>query len=438
MNNDMIDISVEVQALNLEGIKKNLLEYVQKQAQIDIDGSVNNAAQSAESAETSAENAAQSALQASDCAEQASESLGNYYTKGQVDDLLGAKQDTLVSGTNIKTINSTSVLGSGNLALADQSLSNLNSTGQMVVDSANGTISNCILDIPQNIKLEFSNGMVTLKAGSVIVLTGDTYSTIITTQDITWSSSTQANTKQYLFITKYGFAGGLYGRSNLNKADSGPNLPADGSTYLTFFNTTDKIIYQWNPNNSEWESTTLCYPLGIIEIGENGNITGFAKDSNGNDMIFNGAGFIGHHAFVYPNVKALIPNGLNADGTLKSTPVTINSLYITELSNKGSNIYDYTVGLTSYSVQVNKYYIDKVKSLSEVTVAWLRYFVEDENGYYYNNTTAINYTSYVPLISYIYDGTTVTDFAIRQPVRTATVEMLQKSLGDVETLLAAI
>lgn len=47
---------------------------------------------------------------------------------------LNDKQDTLVSGTNIKTINGTSVLGSGDIAVANQSLSNLDATGQAVID----------------------------------------------------------------------------------------------------------------------------------------------------------------------------------------------------------------------------------------------------------------------------------------------------------------
>lgn len=44
--------------------------------------------------------------------------LSNYYTSTEVDTLLGSKQDTLVSGTNIKTINNTSLLGSGNISIS--------------------------------------------------------------------------------------------------------------------------------------------------------------------------------------------------------------------------------------------------------------------------------------------------------------------------------
>lgn len=50
----------------------------------------------------------------------------NIYSKEQTDTLLGtkadssaltSKQDTLVSGTNIKTVNNQSILGSGNLVI---------------------------------------------------------------------------------------------------------------------------------------------------------------------------------------------------------------------------------------------------------------------------------------------------------------------------------
>ena len=45
------------------------------------------------------------------------QSLSDYYTKSQTDNLLNGKQDTLVSGTNIKTINNESLLGSGNITI---------------------------------------------------------------------------------------------------------------------------------------------------------------------------------------------------------------------------------------------------------------------------------------------------------------------------------
>ena len=45
--------------------------------------------------------------------------LSNYYDKSAVNTLLNSKQDNLISGTNIKTINGQSVLGSGNIEIDD-------------------------------------------------------------------------------------------------------------------------------------------------------------------------------------------------------------------------------------------------------------------------------------------------------------------------------
>ena len=42
---------------------------------------------------------------------------GSGITEEQARDLLATKQDKLVSGTNIKTINNQSLLGSGNVAI---------------------------------------------------------------------------------------------------------------------------------------------------------------------------------------------------------------------------------------------------------------------------------------------------------------------------------
>lgn len=54
--------------------------------------------------------------------------LSNYYTKQETNTLLDGKQPTLVSGTNIKTINNESILGEGNL--------DIQGGGSMTVDTS--------------------------------------------------------------------------------------------------------------------------------------------------------------------------------------------------------------------------------------------------------------------------------------------------------------
>lgn len=48
--------------------------------------------------------------------------LSNYYTKGETDVKVQSKQDTLVSGTNIKTVNGVSLLGEGDIETLDNTL----------------------------------------------------------------------------------------------------------------------------------------------------------------------------------------------------------------------------------------------------------------------------------------------------------------------------
>lgn len=72
-------------------------------------------------------------------------------TQTDLQSALNAKQDTLVSGTNIKTINSTSLLGSGDITIAGASPYTTvgNSAGILVNNSTANTISASIL-IPGN------------------------------------------------------------------------------------------------------------------------------------------------------------------------------------------------------------------------------------------------------------------------------------------------
>lgn len=66
--------------------------------------------------------------------------LSNYYTKSEtsgateISTALNAKQDTLVSGTNIKTINNESILGSGNINIQGGGVNVVQTTGTSTTD----------------------------------------------------------------------------------------------------------------------------------------------------------------------------------------------------------------------------------------------------------------------------------------------------------------
>ena len=58
-----------------------------------------------------------------------------YYTETEIDDALLIKQDLLVSGTNIKTINNQSLLGSGNITIQGGGGGSVIGTGSFSIDS---------------------------------------------------------------------------------------------------------------------------------------------------------------------------------------------------------------------------------------------------------------------------------------------------------------
>ena len=58
------------------------------------------------------------------------------YTKTEVDTALGGKQATLVSGTNIKTVGTNSLLGSGNIALMTAHVGTGNDSETLIFDFA--------------------------------------------------------------------------------------------------------------------------------------------------------------------------------------------------------------------------------------------------------------------------------------------------------------
>ena len=170
-----------------------------------------------------------------------------------------------------------------------------------IIDSFPSTqITNCITEIPQDIKLELNNGTLTLKAGSkvydgagnVINITSD----IKRTDASIWSSISKALilcTSSDLDVVR------------VERAFSGSTPPESPNQYDTWYDTTNKVIKRYL--DGVWTGN-WSLSLGIFN-GPNMSI----------DQVFNGFGYIGSTVFALPGVKGLIPNGRNADGSLKNT-----------------------------------------------------------------------------------------------------------------------
>lgn len=331
---------------------------------------------------------------------------------------------------------------------ASTSLDNLSADGQMIVDSVDGKISNCILEIPQRLKIELVDGHPVIKAGSKIPMIGSTYSETTLTSDYTinFQTSWQESDGLIFYIPNSGYQQ-TWGFVAMNRTLSGDTLPTGltGNTYL-WFDTVNKVYKGTTDGGREsWTDVTVAsYPLAAVHF-KDGVVTEILKDSNGNDMIFNGTGFIGHHAFVYPDIEALTPRKINEDGTLKSTFVKNNNLAIIELNEGPYNGYNRRISMISGNPVGNSASYVEINDKSEaISASWVRQYVKNENVIISRTSTAGEIVEYVggiyppqtPLIEYNYDGTTVTLFNVRQPVRLATTEMLNDINADIESQLA--
>ena len=221
--------------------------------------------------------------------------------------------------------------------------------------------TNCLLEIPQNIKLEISGDTFTIKSGSTIVLVGETYTTYTLMNDsIVDYSSILPNVRDGIY---YIFANtdGTVTRSswvNITRCFSGTPLPnaSDYSNGDIFFETYEKK--KWYNNNGTWIILRGSYPLGLFEV-KNHQLS-FAKDSNGNDMIFNGFGFIGQTKYILPGVRMLLSAGKNIDGTNRNIEFTNSSLF---LSTSGGTTHRRIFFRDFLQITNNAFYYDNSTNL---------------------------------------------------------------------------
>jgi hypothetical protein len=154
----------------------------------------------------------------------------------------------------------------------------------------------------------------------------------------------------------------------------------------------------------------VCCPLAIVTL------TNGAWESI--DQAFNGAGYIGHHAFVLPGLSFLRAEGKNIDGTLASTKYTRSVLSIIELtnSNKCISINSGTgVELLTDYITVQTYN-DLITDYSAVGRT-LQYVIDDNMAYRMAAASPHRFaaTRRTVLVRYYYDGASVTQFDI-EPV----------------------
>lgn len=207
--------------------------------------------------------------------------------------------------------------------------------------------SNCITEIPQDINLVLSNGTLILKAGSKVYVPNGAgvFNTITTASDLTTTYSGSDILVVYLRKDGTGLS-----FSSLASTVSGETDSLAGTTYHNWYDTTNNVIHRYTSNAST-PNHDCSLPLCIVTA------SGGAISSIG--QIFNGFGYIGSTIFALPNVKGLIPNGRNIDGTLKNTKFSISSVITRTFTTAYSGEYDIFTGGTVFGALKNTYVYDE-------------------------------------------------------------------------------
>lgn len=296
------------------------------------------------------------------------------------------------NATNINSCanNMVAILDAPNQAASAAASAEL--SAQYANDKINKThITNCITEIPQDIKLELSSGTLTLKAGSKVYVPNGSgvFDVINVSSDKTY---TNAGNGTFMLVRT---PSGELGRGN--NSSSGPTAPATPSNLDIWYDTTNNVVK--SRLGSVWESG-FSLPIAICTVSD-GAISSI-------DQVFNGFGYIGSTVFVLPGVKGLIPDGRNADGTLKSV-IDVNNSLITKTQTSDND----------YAVVVGRGF------LSSAAISNYRYDNETNKIYWYGNPTTSYFVGKLTV-----SGGKITNLNVKQPFRSVDYYDAVRTTGD--------
>jgi len=214
--------------------------------------------------------------------------------------------------------------------------SSSNSNDVVTTEYENRFRSNCLINIPQDIKLELNNGTLTLKAGSKVYVpngfeqdgTTPHFDTVIIENDMNTAYS-NVGVLMLFWSSSFNYIFGY----DISYCKSGSSVPASFTGW--FYNTTTNTINQYQ-SGTIIPNRTVSLPLGLI--------TTDSSSIKSIDQVFNGFGFMGQCTFTLPGVVGLIPNGRNTDGTLKNTILKSDNVIVHDLTGQTSKFGWFTNG----------------------------------------------------------------------------------------------
>jgi hypothetical protein len=264
-----------------------------------------------------------------------------------------------------------------------------------------GYATNCITEIPQDIKLELNNGTLTLKAGSKVYVPNGfeadgvtkKFDVVVVESDITISGAGTGVVNNFLF---YRNSTTLDYKQILN-CNSGTSDSQSNAT--AYYDTTQNKLHCYTANGAKTQDS---FPLCSFTV-TSGTVTSI-------DQVFNGFGYIGSTVFALPNVKGLIPNGRNADGSLRNIELTVSKvstmIYAAAADNICANINSSSALSTASTL---------IESETEPSGSYILWYKPSENLLRWKGTGSFGITKSIQFASFSSTATNITTLNPKLP-----------------------
>ena len=233
-----------------------------------------------------------------------------------------------------------------------------NSASEASIHNFKNKITNCITEIPQDIKLELADGVLTLKAGSKVYVPNgknadgsNKFDVVVVASDISLTQGWGSSQTFLLFYDTNGLRLRIY---DTGRCYSGTTSVSDGA----YYNTNDNKLYVYDGGSLNF---TASLPIAII-TGQSPTITSI-------DQIFNGFGYIGSTVFALPGIKGLIPNGRNEDGSLKNIEFETTSVLTFTRTWDTQTPQTWFID-KDLSMFIYDYYIESKEKPSKINTVW--------------------------------------------------------------------
>lgn len=258
-------------------------------------------------------------------------------------DLNGAQANIQQAQTNITTLQTDIEQTNTNITSLQMSKADINLANT-------GMITNCILEVPQRVKYELLNGVLTIKAGSVLIVPYGTEAPTLNIGDNLINTNYKIVDVQYVDNNCFYWVELLsdisYSETYTTKTPCTVAVQLARNSVGIYSLTDDKFTYT---NNYVMHSS-------LVNVAHSFPIMLATRDTIGVrsvDQVFNGMGYIGYTVWIDKGVRGLSPNGFKSNGTLN------NVEYLTEqlmFQTYTSSTTEFILGFDNKSITMNFVY----------------------------------------------------------------------------------